>query len=518
MDALARDIGGDSLGSLGHLRRYWWLALLGTLLGVGLGIAYTGSVAKTYSSTALLEVLPPPGQTSVTGARINSSVNMDNELQFATSLAVAQSAQKLMRVDTDPADLESQATAVVPPNTSFLQIAFSALSPDQARSGAHAFAEAYINERTDSARASIELQSEGISKQIAALQTQLTAATAIAATAINNSPAKLRALANINIDSNQITSLQQRLSPLTTTDFTAAQITNDADLPTEPSKPIPALYIGGALFLGLVFGLALMLLAARLDRKVRDASDIEQRVARPVLGEIRNRTKSREVHGVLASRSGGDQFDRLRLRLEAVSADRARSVLVVAVGSAGAASFGAANIAAAEARSGQETVLVCANPESTAARMFGLTDAPGLSALLLDTADVSDVTQRVTGRPRLSIITAGTDLSDAYDLVPVDRVAALVDSLVLQGKCVVVEAPALGRGVQALDLARRIGVTVVVVEVGRCQVPEVTAAFDELTQMGAYVPGAVLIPGLATEADVEPAEAARPRSSVTAAS
>ena len=518
MDALARDIGGDSLGSLGHLRRYWWVALLGTLLGLGLGVIYTAGVAKTYSSTALLEVLPPPVQTSVTGARINSSVNMDNELQFVTSLAVAQSAQKLMRVDTDPADLQSQVTAVVPPNTSFIQISFSGVSPDRARAGAHAFAEAYINERSDAAKASVSVQSEGITKQLADLQTKLTAATAIAATAASNAPAHQQALANINIYSNQISSLQQRLSPLTTTDFTAAQITNDADLPTDPAKPIPALYIGGALFAGLVLGLGLMVLAARMDRKVRDVSDVERRVARPVLGEIKNRTKSREVHGILASRSGGDQFDRLRLRLESVSAERSRSVLVVAVGSGGAASFGAANIAAAEARAGREVVLICANPESTAARMFGLNGALGLSALLLDSADLVTVTQRVTGRPRLSAIAPGDGLADTFDLVPFDRVAALVESLVAQGKQVVVEAPPLTRGAQALELAHRIGVTVVVVELGRCRVPEVTAVFDELAQMGAYVPGAVVIPSLAEDADLaDSVDSVRAKASVSAA-
>ncbi len=507
MDALARDIGGDSLHSLGHLRRYWWLALLGTLLGLAAGIAYTGSVAKSYSSTALLEVLPPPVQTSVTGARINSQVNMDNELQFATSLAVAQDAKKLLQSDADPTDLQAQVTATVPPNTSFIQIQFAGIDPERARAGAHAFAESYIGERSDAAKASVAIQAEGITKQLADLQGKLTLATATAATLPSNAPARSRALADINIYTNQITSLQQRLSPLTTTDFTAAEITNDANLPTDPSKPIPALYIGGALFAGLVLGLGLMVLAARRDRKVRDVSDVEFRVGRPVLAEIRNRTKSRELPAILAARTGGEQFDRLRLRLESVSAERSRSLLVCGVGSRATASFGAANIAAAGARAGHDCILICANPHSNVARLFGLQDSPGLSAWLLDSADETIVTQRVVGRPRLSVITAGADLADVFDMVPVERVAALIDSFVAQGKHVVVEAPELSRGAQALELAHRIGVTVVVVELGRSQVPEVQAAFDELEQMGAYTPGVVVVPTMPTEID-EPTSAA----------
>ena len=127
MDALAQDIGGvDAVRSFGQIRRYWWLALIGTLLGLVAGIVYTGAVAKAYSATTLIEVLPPPVQTSVTGARINSSVNMDNELQFASSISVAEAAKKLLKVDADAAYLQSQLSVIVPPNTSFLQVTFLA--------------------------------------------------------------------------------------------------------------------------------------------------------------------------------------------------------------------------------------------------------------------------------------------------------------------------------------------------------------------------------------------------------
>src|SRR5664279_1028790 len=178
MDALARDIGGvDSARSIGRIRRYWWLALLGAILGAGAGMLYTSAIAKQYTATTTLVVYPPQ-QAVVIGSRLNSSVNMDNELQFVQSVEVAEAAAKLLKVSTDLTVLESQVTATVPPNTSVIDIAFAAGTPDKARQGSHAFAEAYIQVRTDAAAADVAVQSEGITTQIAANEKQLALYTA----------------------------------------------------------------------------------------------------------------------------------------------------------------------------------------------------------------------------------------------------------------------------------------------------------------------------------------------------
>ena len=141
MDALARDIGGvETTRSIGRIRRYWWLALLGAVLGAGAGVLYTSAVAKQYTATTTLVVYPPPQQTQVTGARVNSSVNMDNELQFVQSIATAEAAAKLLKINIDLTVLESQVTATVPPNTSVIDITFAAGTPEKAVAGSHAFA------------------------------------------------------------------------------------------------------------------------------------------------------------------------------------------------------------------------------------------------------------------------------------------------------------------------------------------------------------------------------------------
>ena len=152
MDALARDIGdSDSVRSIGRIRRFWWLVLLGALLGLVAGSAAVTLIQKQYASTTTLVVYPPPDQTTVSGARMNSSVNMDNELQFITSVDVGSAAKALLHTETDLDVLATQLTATVPANTSVIDIAFNASTPEKALQGSHAFAQAYLNVRTDQA-------------------------------------------------------------------------------------------------------------------------------------------------------------------------------------------------------------------------------------------------------------------------------------------------------------------------------------------------------------------------------
>jgi uncharacterized protein involved in exopolysaccharide biosynthesis/Mrp family chromosome partitioning ATPase len=496
MDALARDIGStDSTRTIGRIRRYWWLALLGAVLGVLAGGLYTSTVAKQYTATTTLVVFPPPQQAVVLGSRLNSAVNMDDELQFATSVEVAAGAAKLMAVTTDLTTLESQITVTVPPNTSVLSIACSAGTATKARLCSHAFAVAYIQSRTDSAAADVAVQVAGLNKQIADNQAQLAIYTAQLTLPVSNKTYQ-QAASQSKVLENNLATLQGRLSPLVTTDTTAGAIINDASLPTSPSKPIPALYMGAGLFAGLIFGLGLAVLAARNDRRIRSVEDVEARVGRPVLAEITRPNRGKAVTGILTARSGSGEFDRLRLRLASATLERVDSVLVCAADPGNAASFVAGNLAASQARSGQDVVLVSADPDSPTAAMFGLDEGPGLGTLLRDEGPIDAMAQSVPGRPRLRVIVPGRDLAEVLEKVPVARIGALVDALVKSGHYVVVEAPPVSGGVEAQELAQRTGAAVVVAEIGVSKVPGVANAFDELEVMGVIVPGAVVVPTL----------------------
>ncbi len=497
MDALARDIGGDdAVRSIGRVRRYWWLVLLGALIGLVGGAAAVSAVPKQYTSTATVLVYPPPDQATLTTARLNSSVNMDNELQFIASVEVGKAAKELLRTETDLDVLQQQLTAVVPANTSVIDVSFSGGTPEKAQQYAHAFAQAYINVRTDQAKAAIAGQEEALTGQLTALQKTLAKYTAISAGSATTAPEHVNAAAQINILQQSISSVNSRLSPLSTVNPTAGAIIDDAALPTSPTKPIPPLYVGTGIFVGLMFGLALALLAALLDKRVRSAEDVEQRGGFPVITSIPRPGRGKAQAAVLTARTGSGEFDRLRLRLDSATPDRSSSVVVTGVQGGYSAGFVAANLAVSMARSGSEVILVCADGDSPAAAMLGLADGPGLAGALLEGRSLAEVTEPVAGRPRLSVVTPGKDLADVLDRVPVQQVTALVDALVQSGHRVVLEAPPVSQGTDAQELARRAGSALVVVELGVSRLPAVRNAFEELERAGALVPGAVVVPSV----------------------
>ncbi|MGZ4536479.1 MAG: hypothetical protein ACXVXE_13120, partial [Nocardioidaceae bacterium] len=377
---------------------------------------------------------------------------------------------------------------------------FTAGTPQKAQQGAHAFAQAYINVRTDQAKAAITAQEEALTNQLKALQTSLAKYTAISAASASTSAEHVNAAAQINILQQSISSVNQRMSPLTTVDPTAGDIIDDAALPTNPTKPIPPLYVGTGIFVGLVLGLAFALLATRLDKRVRSADDVESRGGFPVVTSIPRPGRGRAQAAVLTARTGSGEFDRLRLRLDSATPDRSSSVVVTGVQEGHGAGFVSANLAVSMARSGSEVVLVCADAGSPAPAMLGLADRPGLAGALLEGRSLADVAEPVAGRPRLRAVAPGRDLAEVLDRVPVQQVTALVDALVQSGHRVVLEAPPVSQGTDAQELARRAGSALVVVEIGVSRLPDVRHAFEELERAGALVPGAVVVPPVASVA------------------
>src|SRR4030095_8953307 len=68
---------------------------------------------------------------------------------------VATDAAALMRSTTPPDTLAASVRVEVPPNTTFLVITFSAETARLAQAGSHAFAEAYLRNREESAKADV---------------------------------------------------------------------------------------------------------------------------------------------------------------------------------------------------------------------------------------------------------------------------------------------------------------------------------------------------------------------------
>ncbi len=503
MDRLSTDLGSAALTDYGtRLRRRWWVVALGLLAGLAVGVALLSVQSKQYTSTTAVLVTPVgPGSvntTSSTTARTGSDVNLDTESQIVESAQVADAVRTLLRTQTSVTDLQQNVAVTVPPNSSVLSIAYTTGSAKGAQQGSHAFAQAYLTNRGETAKKQVALTVAGLQTQLDAAQAQLKSLTDKSATLVDNSPDKIYADAQRNVVISQINDLTSRLAPLTTAAATPGQIITDAPLPKKASSPIAALNLGGGLVVGLLLGLAAAVGLDRRDHKLRRAADVTRLVGLPVLAEVP------------ADRSGagfpgdgqGPVFDRLRNSLVG-SGRSAASVQVADAGDRGATGTVALQLARSLVRSAGQAVLVVAHPDSVLPRLTGTSDRPGLAEVLRGELSLADALIVAPNLPGVRLLAPGRNPAELDALLQSPKLGGVLAGLRDSG-AVVVETRGTGGSAAAQAVSAHVGTVLLVVERGRTDSAAVTEATTAANHMGAQVSGVVLVTATRREPSTPP--------------
>ncbi|MEV6924661.1 Wzz/FepE/Etk N-terminal domain-containing protein [Dactylosporangium sp. NPDC051485] len=518
---------------LGMARRHWWLVLVLVLAGLAGAVQFTTTQTKVYESSTSVLVSPiGNGQdANSTNGRTKGDINLDNEAQLVTSTTVATVAAALMRSSTPPDTLAAAVRVEVPPNTTFLLITFSADTAQQAQAGSHAFAEAYLRNREESAKSDVAGRIAILNDKINQLNAGLTQINNKLAALKANDPNRPNLESQRSTSTSQINTLSGQLNQLLTATVSAGKITRDADLPRSPVKPRRLLNLASGAMAGLLLGVGAAMLRERLDQRVRRPADLPRRVDVTVLAAVPGRVKPRLDDVFAPFGAGGRIFNRLRnevlASIPAPAGGDARvalagQVVVVAGASRGAAStVVAANLAAAFARTGAETVLVCAHlPDSlvdTASvhRMLGVRAVPGLSDVLAGRFSLSSAAQRAPRHPNLSVVTTGGTAS-AGGLLQSQALRDTLATLRERAAYVVVEAPSTATSADAQSLAALADAAIVAVELRRTRNTEIADAADQLRRVGTPLLGAVVLPRLAAPRGGDEREAAAATAQVPA--
>lgn len=492
VDRLSTDLGSAALTDYGtRLRRRWWVVALGLLVGLAVGVALLAAQSKQYTSTTAVLVTPVgPGSsssTSSTTARTGSDVNLDTESQIVGSAQVADAVRTLLRTADPVTDLQKNVSVTVPPNSSVLSIAYTAGSAKAAQQGSHAFAQAYLANRADTAKKQVALTVAGLQTQLDAAQAQLKTLTDKSATLVDNSPDKVYADAQRNVVISQINDLTSRLAPLTTAAATPGQIITDAPLPKRASAPIPALDLGGGLVVGLLLGLAAAIGLDRRDHRLRRSADVTRLVGLPVLAEV----PADRSGGGFPGDGQGPLFDRLRNSLVG-SGRSASSVQVADAANHGATGTVALQLARSLVRSAGQAVLVVAHPDSTLPRLTGTTDRPGLAEVLRGELSLEDALVVAPDLPGVRVLAPGRRAGDLDALLQSPRLGAVLAGLRDVG-AVVVETRSTGDSAAAQAVSAHVGTVLLVAERGRTDSTAVTEASTAAEHMGAQVCGVVLV-------------------------
>jgi uncharacterized protein involved in exopolysaccharide biosynthesis/Mrp family chromosome partitioning ATPase len=494
---------------LGVFRRHWWVALVATAAGLGGGAALTSAVPKVYESSAAVLVQALDQDTNASGGRTKGAVNLDTEAQLVGSGAVAAKATALLRSARSPIDLAKDVKVEVPANTTVLVITFQAGSPLEAQAGAHAFAEAYLRNREETAQNGLNQQIKTLTAKIKQLTTTLTGINSRLSRALRGSPDESNLLSLRNNSQNQLNGLTGRLNELTTTTVGAGSIISDARLPDTPTSPNPMINIATGGMIGLLIGMALAFVRERFDRRLRTASDVRDRGRINVLAALDERTTPHFDDVLQPYGAGGRVFNRLRNEVLATLRPSDQVIVVTGASRGSAATLVSANLAAALARTGSDVVLIGAHlPDSVMdaaplARMLGIAAVPGLSDLLAGRVGLARVLQRTPRIPSLRVITTG-GAATAAGLMQSQRLKDTLEALRRQGGYVVIDAPSTSTSADAQGLASLADAAILAVELRKSRRPALLDAAEQLQRVGTPLLGAVVLPRLANLRPGEP--------------
>lgn len=252
-------------------------------------------------------------------------------------------------------------------------------------------------------------------------------------------------------------SLGQRLSQLNvlaSLQTGGAELAQPAEVPSSPSSPNPVRNGLLGLFGGLVLAIGAVLLAERLDRRLRDPAEVEQMFERPPLATLPRTAALTSADPALLSvpPPAREAFRMLwvNVRYLSLSSD-VHTVLVTSADRDDGKSTVAWGLAAAAASSGTRTLLLEADLRRPSfATRFGLASRDGLTNVLAGDVPSAQAIMRVPlphgGRDEspvraLDVLLAGPRPPDPADLLQSRRMADFLHWLRDRYELVVIDTP-----------------------------------------------------------------------------
>lgn len=215
-----------------------------------------------------------------------------------------------------------------------------------------------------------------------------------------------------------------------------ARIVSAAAVPVRPSGPRRSLIVGAAGLLGLMLGIVLVYAAERLDRGLRGADDVEDRLGLPLLAAVPATAKGADED------TAAEEMRSLRTALMLTRATPPRVICVTSSLPGEGKTTLALSLARTAAGGGTRVALVdCDLRRPKVARLLGLAERPGLVDVLAGDVPLDDALHHVDGA--LSVLPGRVLGGAAPDLLAGPAMRGLLDALRKTVDLVVLDTPPL---------------------------------------------------------------------------
>ncbi|HET8969127.1 MAG TPA: P-loop NTPase, partial [Gaiellaceae bacterium] len=275
-------------------------------------------------------------------------------------------------------------------------------------------------------------------------------------------------------------------------------------------KPTPVRNAILGMALGLMIGLGAALFLNAIDRRIRDAEEIERELQLPLLARLPSSNRDGDRLTILDRPPDevSDAVGRLRTSFDFANAEVQAKVIMAASASAGEGkSTTLADLAIALARTGRQVVLIdldLRRPSLT--RLFHLPDGVGVTDVATGNADLASALNTIStaplrlrtqareaetsGRP-LHVMTAGRARVDPSGFVESAGLTELLDKLRQRAEIVLVDAPPILAAGDAMALTGKVDAIILVNRLGTLKRPTLAELARALRRSPAPILGFV---------------------------
>jgi capsular polysaccharide biosynthesis protein/Mrp family chromosome partitioning ATPase len=517
------------------LRRRWWLPLVGLVIGLVLGQAIGGDTAKQYESRAVLNVSPPVNVSGITIYQSDPDRYVVGQVSVLKSSSLAERVAALLPSRTT--DEVSKATTIThEPRTDIVVISVVLDDPKDAERVANGFATTYLADLTSRVAKSSNPLVKSIDERLATLQASL----------VDSEKAIQAAQQKVNAD-NLVLPLLKGTDPeyarvkieVDTTIATIGQLVADrainqsryneelrnkseleraasskvatdivqlAVVPTlaKPSKS-KLTTLGGGL-VGLLLGLALAVMLARLSGRIVDLREVEEALGASVTVDIPRASGLEPLRGLLDKLPADldESIDQLCVRAESKgSPGRTLTIAVVGTMRPSGVTTLAVALASRFNELGSSVVLVDADLANSAITRTFAPSALGIPALLAnDNIDTRTGKNRPQQDPYVSYGTVhvlGLGARNGRASLPRAQVAEVIEGASREAQIVVIDAGEALDSSSALEICRLVDVVIVAVPVKKQRRQILEEIGGELSGRARSILPVITRPGQATK-------------------
>ena len=493
------------------VRRWWWLLVLGPLVGATVAFAVTARGEPEYTAEVLLRVNPAHiGELITYDDLLNSETLAKTYRPMVWTQPVLGPVIEDLGLNESVEELGTRLRAWQVQDTQLMQLSFTDNDPAAAAEIANAIAGSLArevsNESTElstTVRATIDQQILDSQRQI--LETGRQIQTLEQSPNVDN-PSVQEQLSGLRTTLDQLQTMYgEHLQTAQLMDLNAEiakyqlTVAAAAEVPTTSSVASPKLSIAFGALAGLLVGAAAVAGLGFLDNTVRGGADFARLVGVSQLSAIPDQPKlqagTEQLFVLNLPKSAAAEAIRLlRINLEIASTgSQIKTLAISSPGPGEGKSTIAANLAVALAQTGVSTMLIDADlRRPTLHQIFDVPNEQGLSTSLVHADESWQLLAIQTSIPNLKLIPSGPIPPNPADLLSLDRFRRLLQEIGETTEMVILDSPAVEAGTDALVIAANVNGILLVCRSGETRLDALRWAIEALRPAGARVLGVVL--------------------------